>query len=134
MLWEVIMAVADPGFPIGGCRPVGGAANLRRVHCSVKTYAKTKEIDPVGGHMPAVPPWICQCMVVSELARLSNHHLIFIKNWVPVRPDLGFSIGSADPIEGTTPDAVSFRRKCMSRRQNWVPPLDPPPLPVLLGE
>ena len=32
-------AVADPGFP------VGGVANLRRIHFSVKT----KEIDPVGG-------------------------------------------------------------------------------------
>ena len=31
-------------FPLGG-----GGANLRRVHFSTKTYAKTKEIDPVGG-------------------------------------------------------------------------------------
>ena len=35
--------VADPGFP------VGGDANLQRVHFSAKTYAKTKEMDPVGG-------------------------------------------------------------------------------------
>ena len=26
-----------------------GGANLRRIHFSVKTYVKTKEIDPVGG-------------------------------------------------------------------------------------
>ena len=29
--------------------PLGGGANLQRVHFSTKTYAKTKEIDPVGG-------------------------------------------------------------------------------------
>ena len=48
-------AVADPGFP------VGGGANLRRVHFSVKTYVKTKEIDPVGGGVRRGAPWICQC-------------------------------------------------------------------------
>ena len=38
--------MADPGFPVGGG---GGGANLRRIHFSAKTYAKMKEIDPVGG-------------------------------------------------------------------------------------
>ena len=42
--------VADPGFP------GWGGANLRRVHFSVKMYAKTKEMDPVGGRAPAAPP------------------------------------------------------------------------------
>ena len=32
-------------FPLGG----GGGTNLQRVHFSAKTYAKTKEMDPVGG-------------------------------------------------------------------------------------
>ena len=36
-------------FPLGG-------VNLRRVHFLAKMYVKTKEIDPVGGCMPAVPP------------------------------------------------------------------------------
>ena len=37
-------------FPLGGGAPTHwGGANLRRVHFSVKTYVKTKEIDPVGG-------------------------------------------------------------------------------------
>ena len=41
--------MADPGFPVGGdANPLGGA-NLRCVHFSAKTYAKMKEIDPVGG-------------------------------------------------------------------------------------
>ena len=26
------ISVADPGFPVGGRRPVGGGANLRRIH------------------------------------------------------------------------------------------------------
>ena len=39
------MPVADPGFPVGG----GGGADLQGIHFSVKTYVKTKEMDPVGG-------------------------------------------------------------------------------------
>ena len=41
--------VADPGFPVGGGADPLGGANLRCIHFLVKTYAKTKEIDPVGG-------------------------------------------------------------------------------------
>ena len=48
--------VADPGFPVGGRRPVGGGANLQRVHFSAKTYVKMKEIDPVWGARTAEPP------------------------------------------------------------------------------
>ena len=36
----------------------GGGADLRRGHSSAKTYAKMKELDPVGqggGHAPAAP-------------------------------------------------------------------------------
>ena len=44
-------------FPLGGCLPVGGGANLRCIHFSVKKYAKTKEIDPVGGvRASSAPP------------------------------------------------------------------------------
>ena len=32
----------------GGADPLGGA-NLRHIHFSAKMYAKTKEMDPVGG-------------------------------------------------------------------------------------
>ena len=46
----ISIAVADPGFP------VGGGANLRRVNFLAKTYVKTKEIDPVGGGAPAATP------------------------------------------------------------------------------
>ena len=59
--------VADPGFPVwGGCQPVGGT-NIRCVHFSVKTYAKTKEIDPVGGGpCRQHPPWIRQCTSIMQ--------------------------------------------------------------------
>ena len=44
----------------GGRRAVGGA-NLRCRRFLVKTYAKTKELDPVGvGRAPAAPPRIRQ--------------------------------------------------------------------------
>ena len=54
--------MADPGFLVGGgAEPLGGA-NLRRGHFSVKMYAKTKELDPVGGgacwRRPLDPPVI----------------------------------------------------------------------------
>ena len=56
--------VADPGFPVGGggCQPILGGCQLRRVHFLVKMYAKMKEIDPVGGGGGAggAPPWIRQ--------------------------------------------------------------------------
>ena len=42
----------DPGFPSVG----GGGANLRHIHFSAKTYAKTKEMDFVGGCTLVVPP------------------------------------------------------------------------------
>ena len=43
-------------FLLGGADPLGGGANLRCVHFSAKTYAKMKEIDPVGGRAQAAPP------------------------------------------------------------------------------
>ena len=51
-------SVAEPGFPVGGALTHWGGANLRRIHFLAKTYAKMKEVDPVGGggHAPAAPP------------------------------------------------------------------------------
>ena len=45
--------MADPGFPVGGggADPLGGV-DLRHGHFSVKTYAKTKELDLVRGRPP----------------------------------------------------------------------------------
>ena len=53
MPFMMSLTVADPGFP------VGGGANLRHVHFLAKTYAKMKEMDPVGGgrrRRPLDPP------------------------------------------------------------------------------
>ena len=47
----------------GGADPLGGA-NLRCVHFSLKTYAKTKEMDPVGRERAGGAPWIRQCLYV----------------------------------------------------------------------
>ena len=47
-------SAADPGFPVGGHRPLGGT-DLRCGHFLAEMYAKTKELGPVGG-APAAPP------------------------------------------------------------------------------
>ena len=58
-----MLAVADPGFPVGGgggTDPLGGV-DLQHVHFSATTYAKMKEIEPVGGRgVPPAPPRIRQ--------------------------------------------------------------------------
>ena len=51
-----LQSVADPGFPVGGVPTHWGGTNLQRIHFLVKTYAKTKEIDPVGGGALLDPP------------------------------------------------------------------------------
>ena len=49
-------AVADPGFPIGGVPSCWGGTNLRHGCFLAKTYAKMKELDPVGGaHASSAP-------------------------------------------------------------------------------
>ena len=42
---------------------LGGGFGLQRGHFSVKMYAKTKELGPVGGHAPARPPQIRLCVM-----------------------------------------------------------------------
>ena len=43
-------------FPLGGAPTHWGGANLQRIHFSAKMYAKTKEMDPVGGaHAGSAP-------------------------------------------------------------------------------
>ena len=58
-----IYTVADPGFPVGGgTLSHWGAADLQCGCFSTKTYAKMKELDPVGGAhtsgTPLDPPMI----------------------------------------------------------------------------
>ena len=74
-------------FPLwGGADPLGGT-NLRRIHFSVETYAKTKEIDPVGGgggacrrRPPLDPPMIATTgsrLRVDMKCNLSHLHESF---------------------------------------------------------
>ena len=55
----------NPGFSVGGgVNPFSGGFGLQRGHFSVKMYAKTKELGPVGGgggHAPAclLDPPVC---------------------------------------------------------------------------
>ena len=48
--------VVDPGFPIGWHAPIRGVVDLQRGHFLVKIYAKTKELGPIGGCVPGMPP------------------------------------------------------------------------------
>ena len=67
---------ADPGFPVGGGAPtlVGGGANPRHRHFSVKTYVKTKEFGPVGGgHAP-------ETFVCRSATGLANGNTMSVQN------------------------------------------------------
>ena len=48
--------MADPGFPVGGAPSHWGGADLQCGCFLAKTYAKTKELDPVGGGAAAARP------------------------------------------------------------------------------
>ena len=48
-LEELMIAVADQGFPVGGRGPRRGDVDSRR-------YVKTKESGPLGGRVPGMPP------------------------------------------------------------------------------
>ena len=69
-------------FSLGG----GGApsrwrgADLRRRCFSVKTYVKTKELDPVGGRVPGTPPLDPPMIIISWKARKMVHLVLFVQN------------------------------------------------------
>ena len=48
--------VADPGFPVGGCGPIRRGMDLRHGCFLAKMYVKMKELGPIGGHAPSMPP------------------------------------------------------------------------------
>ena len=56
-------------FRRGGRGPILGGFGLQRRHFSVKMYAKTKELGPVGGacawHAPLDPPM--QCFIIQDI-------------------------------------------------------------------
>ena len=68
-------AVADPGFPVGGHQPRGGAANSRGGYVSKNLYVETKESGPLGGahqQRPLDPPmpWKCLKNTVGKVNRI----------------------------------------------------------------
>ena len=76
----IIVPVADPGFPIGGGANPWGGANLQCIHFLVKTYAKTKEIDPVGGACAGSSPPLD--LPICTYCELPYWLLIRIKNCI----------------------------------------------------
>ena len=59
------IAVADPGFPIGGHQPIGGAPTSN----AYTFWQKQKKLILLGGHMPVAPPWSHQCIGMSVLEK-----------------------------------------------------------------
>ena len=74
---HIPLTVADPEFPVGGAPTRWGDTDLRHIHFSAKTYAKTKEMDPVGGaRAGGAPPG-------SANASLHSTELKLILRYVP---------------------------------------------------
>ena len=69
--------MADPGFPTGGRRPIGGCVDPLGVldpqceHFLAKMYAKMKELGPVGGSVcparPLDPPMPRICIALAKV-------------------------------------------------------------------
>ena len=47
--YVVELSVADPEFPVWGCQPHWGRADVWCGGFVAKIYAKTKELGPIGG-------------------------------------------------------------------------------------
>ena len=62
------LAVADPGFPVGGgTNLVGGGANSRCAYVSKNLYVKMKEFRPLGGRrMPPLDPPMFRALVYKN--------------------------------------------------------------------
>ena len=56
-----------------------GGTNLQHRHFLVKTYAKMKELDPIGGHTGGAP-WICQCNTSCHTHMHTQLHKSVFKN------------------------------------------------------
>ena len=65
----------------GGAEPLGGT-DLQCGCFSAKMYAKTKELDSIGGghHIPVVPPLGSANAVLLELRKLQEF-MVFCKNF-----------------------------------------------------
>ena len=52
-----------------------GGTDLRRIHFSGKTYAKMKEMDPVGGHALVAPPGSANASATPALVTLNEQQV-----------------------------------------------------------
>ena len=55
MMIQHPLAVADPGFPVGGRQPHRGAPTPKAATFQIFFYVKQKNLDPLGGGAAAPP-------------------------------------------------------------------------------
>ena len=68
----------DPGFSVGGVDPFWWGFGLQRGYFSVKMYAKTKELGPVGGACAGTPPrstYVTGFHLLNNSDEFSQHKL-----------------------------------------------------------
>ena len=63
--------MADPRFPIGGADPLGAPTSNTNTFWQ-KTFVKMKELDPVGGCVPAAPPVSANAIACTFESRLNQ--------------------------------------------------------------
>ena len=100
--------VADPGFPVGGAPTRWGGTNLRRVHFSVKTYVKMKEIDPVGGARATAPPWIRQCSRIQWYYNNRLQEVVTSIHFVKIRSQVSQNSLDSNPHEQVLPRPIAY--------------------------
>ena len=68
---NVLSIVANPAFPVGDAKPVGGV-NVQHGHFLAKMYAKTKELGPVRGEGALSGSLSCQYSTFANTPKLIN--------------------------------------------------------------
>ena len=80
------VSVADPGFPVGGCRPhtggadvVGGGRQLPRWLHFKKFVCQNERIWTRRGARAGGAPWIRHCVLLQFMQNI-HHHMSFAEN------------------------------------------------------
>ena len=128
----------DPGFSVGGTwTHLGGGFGLQCGHFSVKMYAKTKELGPVGRrHAPLDPPMThikiatfisahyligCQCLaIICLLCIIFIINIYHRKSSKPVPPYLRVltNLSKKQPVKNVSFTAKQNNRKPSHRHLN----------------
>ena len=107
-------AVADPGFPIGG----GGAPSHWGALTSdmgtfqQKTYAKTKELDPVGGRAPAAAPGSANDLITNGRWEILDR---LLGKLYMVAMEIIYKLTSSYPVP-----TVSYKVIVHSHNSYWI--------------